>query len=384
MKVFYLSILPSLKTLALVSNGVKFTNIHYAGNINFSDQLFTCPLPMESFIITGLSACLLAYLLARYSTKLKLATADLCHPPHIRLTLRQKQIDKDIRASQMTSSKLVSDSIQKDKKHEGLPSAGGFSILLVMSDKIISNEWKNSLFQNFQVTLVEDSKEIKSSFLRQRPDAIIIDESVNGVYGDELCARLKADKGIKSIPIVLLVRTTDNESYSSHEKSEADLLELYTTDICKFKTDMRMLIKSHRKWHQPAKNPSHNNSITITIPLPKIIQKGDESQEFINRLNEKLEKNGFTEGYAVENLASDMNACRSCLYKKVRAITGKSPKYYMTTFKMETAVRLLVTTDISLKNLATALGICDEKQLIKSFKKYHGISPTEYKKLHSK
>lgn len=331
MKLFYLSTLLFPKTLASSGNGVKFTNIHYAGNINFPDQVFTCPFLMSQAIL----------------------------------------------------SKSVSDSISKEKKKESLPSGDNFSIFLVMSDKTFGSHLKNSLSSSFQVTLLEDSKEIKSFSLCQSPDAIIIDENVNGVNGDKICSRLKADKETSDIPVVLIVRKDDNESYSSHEKSGADLLELSTTDICKFKTDIRILINSHRKWHEPTKKPLHNNTITITVPLPEIIQKGDDSEVFINRLNGKLEEKLSTAGYDVEDLASDMYACRSCLYKKVRAITGKSPKYYMTTFKMETAVRLLVATNISLTDLAMTLGICDDKQLIKNFKKYHGVSPTEYKKRHS-
>ena len=45
---------------------------------------------------------------------------------------------------------------------------------------------------------------------------IVVDETVNGVYGEELCSKVKADKAIANIPVILLIKSADNESYLSH------------------------------------------------------------------------------------------------------------------------------------------------------------------------
>ena len=67
---------------------------------------------------------------------------------------------------------------------------------------------------------------LKDTVVRQNPDAIIIDDNVNGTNGDTLSFRIKTDKMIGYIPVVLLIRAFDNESYLSHLGSGADRLEL--------------------------------------------------------------------------------------------------------------------------------------------------------------
>jgi len=46
------------------------------------------------------------------------------------------------------------------------------------------------------------------------------------------------------IPVVLLIRAFDNESYLSHLGSGADRLELRTESICRLRANIRMLVEN--------------------------------------------------------------------------------------------------------------------------------------------
>ena len=46
------------------------------------------------------------------------------------------------------------------------------------------------------------------------------------------------------IPVVLLIRAFDNESYLSHLGSGADRLELQTESICRLRANIRMLVEN--------------------------------------------------------------------------------------------------------------------------------------------
>lgn len=85
---------------------------------------------------------------------------------------------------------------------------------------------------------------LKDTVVRQNPDAIIIDDNVNGTNGDTLSFRIKTDKMIGYIPVVLLIRAFDNESYLSHLGSGADRLELRTESICRLRANIRMLVEN--------------------------------------------------------------------------------------------------------------------------------------------
>ena len=59
---------------------------------------------------------------------------------------------------------------------------------------------------------------------------------------------------------------------------------------------------------------------------------------------------------------------------------GSTPIQYITQKKMEKAQLILVTQDISIKNIAYMLGYDDHSYFIRIFKKTIGETPQEYKK----
>lgn len=92
-----------------------------------------------------------------------------------------------------------------------------------MADGAFRNYLRKALSRYFQISVLKDPDLLKDTVVRQNPDAIIIDDNVNGTNGDALSFRIKTDKMIGYIPVVLLIRAFDNESYLSHLGSGADV-----------------------------------------------------------------------------------------------------------------------------------------------------------------
>jgi two component transcriptional regulator, AraC family len=70
----------------------------------------------------------------------------------------------------------------------------------------------------------------------------------------------------------------------------------------------------------------------------------------------------------------------STLFKKIESLNYID---YLTQVRMDAAKDLLRTTKSNIVNIAEEVGYTDEKYFRKLFKKYNGIKPTEYRKLHS-
>ena len=117
-------------------------------------------------------------------------------------------------------------------------------ILLVMADKLFSDYLKKTLSRYFQISVLDNPELLINTAISQNPDAIIIDDNVNGISGDTLSTQIKENKMMGYIPIILLLRTFDSESYLSHLESRADRLELRTESICKLRADIRMLVEN--------------------------------------------------------------------------------------------------------------------------------------------
>lgn len=95
-------------------------------------------------------------------------------------------------------------------------------ILLVMADKLFSDYLKKTLSRYFQISVLDNPELLINTAISQNPDAIIIDDNVNGISGDTLSTQIKENQMMGYIPIILLLRTFDSESYLSHLESGAD------------------------------------------------------------------------------------------------------------------------------------------------------------------
>lgn len=248
-------------------------------------------------------------------------------------------------------------------------------VLLVMADKELSSYLDETLSVFFWISILEDPEQVSFLSERRNPDAIIIDETVNGIYGDELCSRIKSNDGMSSIPVILLMNNNDNESYLTHIRCGADKLEQRMVNISKLKADIQMLIDNHTTQRGWIKRFLTNNP---SISLPEITERSDDRVQFMDRVRELLEKNLSTEGYTVDILSADMGMSRTGFYNKIKEITGKPPMDYMLSFKMNKAKILLVTQQYSVTEIATLLGYCDAKYFGKKFREFYHVSPTRY------
>lgn len=248
-------------------------------------------------------------------------------------------------------------------------------ILLVMTDKILSGYLDRTFSTHFHVTILEDPEQVLHISVRQNPDIIIIDETVDGVRGDELCYKVKSDKAIAGIPLILLINSDDSESYLSHTHSKADKLELRMFNICKLEADINMLIENHLARRERIKQYLVNN---VNIVLPEITKNKDEDRSFMDKVQKLLENNLSAEGYTVDMLCADMGMSRTRFYSRIKEITGKPPIDYMFSFKMNRAKDLLIAQKYSITEIATILGYCDAKYFGKKFKDFYHVCPSKY------
>ena len=250
-------------------------------------------------------------------------------------------------------------------------------ILLVMADGAFRNYFKKALSRYFQISALEDPDLLKDTVVRQNPDAIIIDDNVNGTNGDALCFRIKTDKMIGYIPVVLLIRAFDNESYLSHLGSGADRLELRTESICRLRANIRMLVENRMVLRERVKL-FLSDAVFPMVPTKEEMETENTDQIFMDKVNKILEKNLSTDKYTIDKLSIDIGMSRTAFYSRIREITGNPPENYIYSFKMDRALKLLASQQYTVSEIAGMLGYCDAKYFGKKFKDFYHVCPTDY------
>lgn len=250
-------------------------------------------------------------------------------------------------------------------------------ILLVMADGAFRNYLKKALSRYFQISALEDPDLLKDTVVRQNPDAIIIDDNVNGTNGDTLSFRIKTDKMIGYIPVVLLIRAFDNESYLSHLGSGADRLELRTESICRLRANIRMLVENRMVLRERVKL-FLSDAVFPMVPTKEEMETENTDQIFMDKVNKIQEKNISTDKYTIDKLSIDIGMSRTAFYSRIREITGNPPENYIYSFKMDRALKLLASQQYTVSEIAGMLGYCDAKYFGKKFKDFYHVCPTDY------
>lgn len=248
-------------------------------------------------------------------------------------------------------------------------------ILLVMADKEYSDYLCEALSSFSQVTLLEEPEKVYSFVCQRGPDTIIIDEIVNGTYGNDLCSQIKSNAEMSNTPIILLLNKNNSENYFTHINSGADRLEARTVSIYILQADIQILIKNRIAQQSKMKELL---SDTTLANHPEDIVKDDENAQFIKKVEKFLEENLSSEKYTVDMLSLDMGMSRTGFYNKMKDITGNPPADYMLAYKMAKARAYLLEQCYSIGEISTMLGYCDAKYFGKRFKEFYHVSPTRY------
>ena len=250
-------------------------------------------------------------------------------------------------------------------------------LYLAMTDRHLGGYLSWSLSSAFRVVVFNEPEQVITSCSKQNPDIVVVDEVVGGMYGEDLCSKIKSDITMYDIPVILLVASTDNDSYLIHLQCGADRVERRMVSTIRLRADIRKLIENRVAQKERMKKILANNFITGISG----VQESDE-KEFVENVNQCLAKNISTEGYTVDMLSADMGMSRTKFYNRLKKVTGKTPINYIFRYKMLTAGNLLVTQHYTVAEISTLLGFCDAKYFGRKFKEFYHMAPTQYLKNH--
>ena len=87
---------------------------------------------------------------------------------------------------------------------------------------------------------------------------------------------------------------------------------------------------------------------------------------------------------SVEELSSHLGMSRVNLYKKMKAVTGKTPIEFIRLIRLKRAAQMLRESQLNVSEIAYQLGFNSPKYFSKYFKEEFGILPSVYQLNESK
>jgi len=104
------------------------------------------------------------------------------------------------------------------------------------------------------------------------------------------------------------------------------------------------------------------------------------NSDFIKTAVEQVEKNMADEEFRVEELAKAMNMSRESLYLHIKRETNLDPTKFLRTIRLWNGRRMIEQTDLSIAEVAYAVGFRHPYYFTRTFKDEFGILPSEVRR----
>jgi YesN/AraC family two-component response regulator len=202
------------------------------------------------------------------------------------------------------------------------------------------------------------------------PDLIVSDVMMPEMNGIELCRRIKTDKNISHIPVILLTARTAEEQKLEGFESGADdyITKPFSFEI--LQSRIKNLIHQREQFHKEFRQKIDVKASTVTITSldEKLIQNAIKCVE--NKIADP--------DFSVEELSHELGMSRVHLYKKLQALTGKSPLEFIRSIRLQHAAQLLEKSQLTVSEVAYKVGFNNPKYFAKYFKEEFQVLPSAY------
>ena len=267
---------------------------------------------------------------------------------------------------EMTPSPTPSSPLRKDvtSLSNELP-----SLLLIEDTPEVVTYIKTILQNKYEITVAENGQIGIEKAVELIPDIIISDIMMPIKDGFAVTRFLKNDERTSHIPIILLTAKADAGSRLAGLERGADAYLAKPFDKKELKVRLEQLVELRKKLQA---RYAH-----FTPPQPTADVGLQIEDAFLQKINGTIEANLGEAEFNVNELCSEMLMSRSQLFRKLKALTGRSIVAYLRSARLHKAKELLLTGRYNVSEVAYQVGFNDPKYFSRTFSQEFGHPPTE-------
>ncbi len=246
-------------------------------------------------------------------------------------------------------------------------------LLLVEDNPDVVHYIGSLLAADYQVHKAKNGREGMEAAFRLVPDIVISDVMMPEMDGFELCRILKTDERTSHIPIVLLTAKADHASKIEGLTRGADVYLPKPFDREELLIRLEKLIELRRRLQARFQQAGS---------LRPAIQGGAQSADdlFLQKALGIVEAKMADEDFGMPQLCKALNMSRTNLFRKLKALTGKSATDFIRSLRLEKAKELLETTDMNVTEVSYAVGFGGPNYFSRVFQEAFGVAPSEVRR----
>jgi len=204
--------------------------------------------------------------------------------------------------------------------------------------------------------------------LENVPDLIVSDVMMPYKDGFEVLENLKTDERTSHIPIVLLTAKADIQSRLAGLRKGADAYLSKPFHQEELLVTLENLLESRRKLQAKYQQ----NELLITAPA---VTEPDPEDSFLQKVRAVVEKNLSDADFEMPQLERALAMSRSQIFRKIKALTGKSPSLFMRSIRLHHGKQMLLSTTLTVSEIAYEVGFSSLNYFSDAFFEEFGERP---------
>ena len=200
------------------------------------------------------------------------------------------------------------------------------------------------------------------------PDIIICDIMMPKADGYEVCKTLKSDYRTDHIPIIML---SAKASEKDRLKGLAHGADAYITKPflkAELLTRLDQLVLLRKRMMQSNSKNKFSQILSSKEENPEI--------KFLQKVIQVIHAEIDNPSFGSRHIAQKLRLSESQIYRKLKAITGKSTAVFIRSVRLEKAKDLIQTTKKSISEIAYEVGFSDPSWFSRAFKDEFGHNPS--------
>lgn len=250
--------------------------------------------------------------------------------------------------------------------------------LLVEDDEAIRQYVQSELSSELVVQACANGQEAWDYIVSHpgKVDIVVSDIMMPVMDGMTLCQKLKSNFNTNHIPIVLVTALGSDADRIVGISNGADAYVSKPFNIDVLRTTILQLLKTRQilqgKYHGDKQQEEHIDKVEMESP----------DENLMKRVMKVINENMDNPELSVEVVADKVGISRVHFYRKMKDLTGQSPRDFVKYVRLKEAARLLAEKDYDITGVSVATGFKSLSAFSTSFKALYGLTPSEWVKQH--
>ena len=272
----------------------------------------------------------------------------------------------------LKNNQIYSDYVDSGVKQVRKAASRNCKILLVDDDIEICRYIKSELSDWYRFVICNNGKEALKQLLSADFDLVVSDVVMPEMDGITLLKNIKGNANISHVPVIMLTSKSEISDRLEGIKLGADAYLAKPFSLEELHLTIDNLIDNVRRL-----KGKFSGALKQDDKVEKIEVKGND-EELMERIMKVVNENMGDSDFNVEKMCDEVGVSRTQLHRKLKEMTGVPTSEFLRNIRLNEAARLIRERKINITQVSYMVGFANNSHFSTAFKKYFGMSPSEY------